>query len=69
MKITLDIEKVVVHQSDHDSDLIRFFLAGVPDPCWPYKEGQASLDTHAACGHGVEWVKEHFGLDAEVVKG
>jgi hypothetical protein len=68
MKITLDIEKVVVHQNENDSDLVRFFLVGVPDPCWPYKEGQTSLDTRAAQGHGAEWVEEHFGIDAEVTR-
>lgn len=39
----------------------------LPEACYPYN-GYLTLDFHCAQDKGVEYVKTHFNLDADVVR-
>lgn len=57
------IKATVVQSNGTDKIILQ---TNLPEATWPYT-GNLSIDFNAAQNKGVSFVKEHFGIDAEVI--
>lgn len=48
------------------TDIVILKTDSLPDPVWPY-EGNIKLQFEAAHGKGAEYVKNHLGIEPEVI--
>jgi hypothetical protein len=65
MKITLDIEKITVLLSN-SSDQISI-QSNLPSSYPGFCSENMTLKIEAGHGQGIDYVKEHFGIEPEVI--
>jgi hypothetical protein len=65
-KITLNVDRIVVLQRKHGMDIIRIYT-DLPKPM-PVFTDPAIFNLDVTQDTGVQYVKDNFGIDAEVIQ-
>lgn len=65
IKIQHNIEKITV-VSGSGTDTVFVQYAALPSAVYPF-DGPLTMKFEAACGRGVEYVREHFGVDPQLI--